>query len=421
MKKYYIYTFGCQMNHSDSEKIKTVLENNDYKAVKEPKKADLIIVNMCSVRQSAVDRIYGLANKFAKWKKENNIKTILTGCILKPDLKKFEKRFDLVFNIKNLPELPKLIFKKGIKTNRDPLNYLKIKPKRDSSVTSFIPIMSGCNNFCSYCVVPYTRGREFSRPGNQILKEIKKAIENNSKEIILLGQNVNSYKDKEINFPKLLKKITNLNNDFWLNFISSHPKDFSDELIKVMIQSNKITNYLHLAVQSGDNNTLKAMNRNYTVEAYKNIIKKIKKGIPNISLSTDIIVGFPGETKAQFKNTVKLFKWAKFDMAYIAKYSPRKITAAAKLKDNIPLKEKKKREKILTKILKKTALENNKKLLNKKIRVLVTLKNKNKFFGKTKNNKKIQIAGKTKNLKVGQFINCKVLKVTPWHLRGKLI
>ncbi len=409
------------MNKSDSQKIKTILEENNYKPVENPKKADLIIVNMCSVRQSAVDRVYGLANKFSKWKKEKDITTTLTGCILKQDQNKFKKKFDILFNKNNITYLPEILSGKDFKKEDKPLNYLNVKSKLESKVSEFVPIMSGCNNFCSYCVVPYTRGKEISRPGNKIISEVKNLFKKNIKKIVLLGQNVNSYKDQDTNFPDLLKKIIKIDNKFWLNFVSSHPKDLSDNLINVMSNSGKITNYLHLAVQSGDNQVLKAMNRNYTIEDYKKIIKKLRKKIPNLTISTDIIVGFPGETKAQFQNTIDLFKWAKFDMAYIAKYSPRQMTAASNLEDNISHKEKKKREKILVKLLKKYALENNQRFLNKKIEVLVTSKRDNNFFGETKNNKDIKITSQNKDLKIGQFIKCRVCHVTPWHLRGELV
>lgn len=409
------------MNKSDSQKIKTILEKNNYKPVEKPEKANLVIVNMCSVRQSAVDRVYGLANKFSKWKKNQDLKTALTGCILDQDKQKFRKRFDILFNKNNIHHLPEILSGKDFKGENKSFKYLNIKSKQESKTSEFIPIMSGCNNFCSYCVVPHTRGREVSRPADKIINEVKDILKRDIKKIVLLGQNVNSYKDKNTSFADLLKRIIKIDGKFWLNFVSSHPKDLSDDLIDVMANSDKITNYLHFAVQSGDNKILKAMNRNYKIEDYKEIIKKLRKKIPNITISTDVIVGFPGETKAQFQNTVDLFKWAKFDMAYIAKYSPRKMTAASNLDDNVSHKEKKKREKILTKILKKYALENNKKYLNKKIEVLVTSKRNNSFFGETKNNKDIKITSHSKNLKIGQFITCKICHVTPWHLRGRVV
>jgi len=347
---YFIITYGCQMNKSDSERIASVLENKGYGGASGINEADLIVVNMCSVRQSAVDRVYGLIPKFKKLREKSasrrtKLKTVLTGCILKEDKRKFAKGFDQILKIKDL---------------------LKYQPKYQNNFRAFIPISNGCNNFCSYCVVPFTRDPLVCRDHKEILKEvenivkkgfnpIRNAISNGAREIWLLGQNVNDYTsptDSSINFPKLLKMVNDIPGNFQIRFTSPNPKNFSDELIEVIANSKKIAKYLNLPVQSGDNQILKKMNRPYTVKQYKNLVKKIRKKIPDINLSTDVIVGFPGETKKQFKNTAKLFKEMKFNIAYIAKYSPRPGTTAFRLKDNIPLKEKKRREKILREILK---------------------------------------------------------------------
>ena len=335
--KYHIITFGCQMNKSDSEKIATVLENKGYKEASKINEADLIVVNMCSVRQSAVDRVYGLLPKFKKFKIQNpKLKTLLTGCILKKDRRKFIKLFNEVVDIKDLIK--------------------NIKSKYSNNFSALVPIMTGCNNFCSYCVVPYTRGKEVSRPSEEIICEVKNLVKRGYKEIWQLGQNVNSYSN--IPFHKLLRKINKIPGKFWIRFTSSHPKDFSDDLIKAMAECKKVAKYLNLPVQSGDDKILKKMNRPYTIAQYKKLVKKIRDKIPNINLSTDVIIGFPGETKKQFKNTVKLFKEIKYDIAYINKYSPRTETAAFKLKDNVSLQEKKRREKILEKTLKQKSGKN---------------------------------------------------------------
>ena len=410
------------MNKSDSERIASVLENMGYQPVDKPEQADLIIVNMCSVRQSAVDRVYGLGRKFTELKKQNpNLKTALTGCVLLPDKTKLKKQFDLIFNIKNLTKLSKMLCYPLIIPRSNTLEYFSVFPDSDSLVTAYVPIMTGCNNFCAYCVVPYVRGKEISRPAQEIIEEIKELIKKGHKEIILLGQNVNSYKDKNTNFPQLLKLINDLPGGFWLRFITSHPKDLSDELIKVMTKSEKITEYLHLPVQAGDNQILKKMNRGYSVDQYKNLIEKIRKRIKNISISTDIIVGFPGETKKQFKQTAKLMKWAKFDMVYAAQYSPRPMTTASKLKDDVIKKEKRRREQILTKILKKTALKNNRKYINKTVEVLIEQKTKNDFYlGKARTFKNVKIKDPKDSLRVGQFIKTKIIKATPWGLEGQI-
>jgi len=342
MPKYRIITFGCQMNKSDSERIATVLEKKGYKPIKVDlsaealAKADLIVVNMCSVRQSAVDRIYGLAHKFKKLKAQNSkLKTILTGCVLKTDRKRFRMIFDSIWKPENLYSFPS---------------------KCQSKSLAFVPISNGCNNFCTYCVVPFTRGPLVCRDHQEILNEFKDLAKRKYKEIWLLGQNVNDYTspaDASINFPKLLRMVNNIPGDFQIRLMSPNPKNFSDELIDIMAKSKKVAKYINLPVQCGDNKILKRMNRFYTIEQYKNLVKKIRKKIPDINLTTDVIVGFPGETNKQFENTVKLFKEIKFNLAYIAKYSPRAGTAAFKMKDNVPLKEKKRREKILREIIKK--------------------------------------------------------------------
>jgi tRNA-2-methylthio-N6-dimethylallyladenosine synthase len=432
VKKYFLVTFGCQLNISDSERIASVLEKIGYKKSLNIEGADLILVNMCSVRQSAVDRVYGIAARFKKLKTINykltlrqaqgdgersrTIKTILTGCVLKTDKINFKKRFDLILDIEDFPKLPKILNAKFPILNIK--NYLKIKPKYQNTFSAFVPIMTGCNNFCSYCAVPYTKGREISRPTEEILLEIRNLIKKDYKEIWLLGQNVNSYKYKNINFPKLLRKVNEIKGNFWIRFTSPHPKDFSDELIKVMAESEKVTNYLNLPVQSGDDKILKAMNRPYTISQYKNLVKKIRKKLPDITLSTDVIVGFPGETKKQFKNTVKLFKEIEYDMAYIAQYSPRSGTTAAKLKDSVSKKEKDRRWKILTNTLKKTALEKNKKNIGKKVEVLPE-KYKNGFLiGKTRSYKTVKFEG-NRNL-IGKFTKLKIIDAFPWRLKGDL-
>lgn len=360
MKRYHILTFGCQMNKVDSERIATVLEKKGYKSVSRITEADLIVVNMCSVRQSAVDRVYGLIPKFKSLK----AKTILTGCILKKDRPKFAKDFDQIFKFKDL---------------------LKYQPKYQNKSRVYIPVSNGCNNRCSYCVVPFTRGPLICRNHKEILKEVANAVKNGSKEIWLLGQNVNDYRNKiksqntkfkstiqnpkVINFAKLIQMVNNIPGDFKFFFTSPHPKNFSEELIEVLVKCKKFGKYLNLPFQSGDNEILKKMRRSYTVGQYKKLVNKIKKRIPDIFLSTDIIVGFPGETKKQFENTVKLFKQINFDMAYIAKYSPRPGTTASKMEDTVSLKEKERRWKILNDILLKNWKE--KTCADKKIIVVL--------------------------------------------------
>ena len=474
--KYYLQTFGCQMNKSDSERIAFVLEKMNFKKTLHLSRADLVVINMCSVRQSAVDRVYGLIEKLKvrpslkSSKKSSKVGPliILTGCILPQDRKKLHDKVDLIFNIKDLPRI--LTSSRNLDSNNLrvkplslPKNYLEIAPLVSSFPSAYVPIMTGCNNFCAYCVVPYLRGREYSRSPFLILKEIKNLLAKDFKRIILLGQNVNSYQGeiknkkliehlevgpqggptskitKTMNFSDLLKKIADLPGKFWLSFITSHPKDLSDELIEMVFsrKTNKICKYFHLPIQSGSDKILKKMNRDYTVKQYEKIIQKIKimakqKKLP-VAISTDVIVGFPGETIKDFDKTASLLKKINYDMAYISKYSPRPLTAASKFKDNVNSFEKKRRQKKLFEILKKSALNNNKKYLNKEVDVLI-MGDKKKYlptgqadlFGETSAFKKVKInvkkdsLKKTKNL-IGEFSRVKITKVTPWGLTGLLV
>jgi len=414
------------MNISDSERITSLLESSGYKQALNENNADLIVVNMCSVRQSAVNRVYGVGARLQDLKKKNkNLKTILTGCISKKDHKKLIKIFDLILSIKSLTQWSRYLKTEFSSELWPPLlrqtdKYLNIEPKHTREFSVLIPISIGCNNSCTYCIVPFTRGPLICRNHKEIIKEIKKEIKKGVKEIWLLGQNVNDYKsptDSKINFAKLLEMVNNIDGNFWIRFTSPNPKDFSDKLINTMAKLEKVTEYLNLPVQSGDNEVLKRMNRAYTVEKYKGLVGKIRKKIPGIGLSTDIIVGFPTETKKQFQNTTKLFKEMKFDMAYIAKYSPRPHTKASKSKDDVSEKEKQSRWLALTKILKKTALENNKKYLEKEVEVLVNEHKKGFLLGKTRNYKTVRFKG-NKSL-VGQFVKVKITDILPWGLKGE--
>jgi len=419
--KYSIWTFGCQMNESDSQRIATILEKQNYKPVRRDEEADLIIVNACSVRQSAIDRIYGKVKYFNQLKiKNSKLKIILTGCVLDQDKEKMAEIFDQIIDISKINKLPVLLDSK-IKIDKSLENYFHIKPKYESKIEAYVPIMTGCNNFCSYCVVPYTRGREISRPASEIINEITNLVKNGYKKITLLGQNVNSYKNKEIDFLNLIKLINNIPGNFWFSFLTNHPKDMSDELIMVLPNLEKFCHCVHLPLQSGNNKILKEMNRHYTCSQYLSLVQKIRKALPDVSLSTDIIVGFPGETKKQFSDTVGIIKKAKFDMAYIAGYSPRSQTTAYKLKDNVPREEKIKRQKALNQILAKTALSNNKKYIGKVIEALVKGKSKKKgmLYGETKTLKNLEFKS-NKNI-VGKFVKIKITKVASWSIYGELV
>jgi tRNA-2-methylthio-N6-dimethylallyladenosine synthase len=418
------------MNQSDSERIASLLESINYKAASKIDEAGLIVVNMCSIRQSAVDRIDGLMNKITKSNgKTKKIKSILTGCILKKDLKNLKKYFDFILPIKTLKTWPNLLKEKQFFYHPDQRNsnfnkkfqsdYFDTIPKNQNNYSAFIPISSGCNNFCTYCVVPRTRGPLVCRPYQDIIKEVKKFIKNEGKEVWLLGQNVNDYKSEKIDFPKLLRLINNIDGNFWIRFTSPHPKDFSDELIKAMADCKNFKHYLNLPIQSGDNQILKKMNRPYTVAQYKTLVKKIRQRIPDISLSTDVIIGFANETKKQFENTLKVLKEIKYDMAYFAVYSPRPQTIGSKFENNLSKSEKERRYKLFDKIIKETALENNKKYIGRITEVLTNEFKDGVLVGKNDTYKTVIFEG-VKSL-VGQFVKVKINKVTPFGLKGTII
>jgi len=461
------------MNKSDSERIAGMLNNLGFKNTTNPDSADLIIFNLCSVRQSAIDRATSKIKNFAKSKCQNpNVKSsskskiLLTGCILNKNRRKLEEFCDGTFKIDEIRELPSILEKigfKGLNKNETEIkHYLDIMPEYELSPTACVPIMTGCNNFCSYCVVPYTRGREVSRSVEDILYEVKNlvhpvreskgigcskksdfsnGVKQGVKEIWLLGQNVNSYgikpkikntkaktttqKSKMINFADLLKMVNDIDGDFWVRFTSSHPKDLTDEMIDVFAKCQKITPYLNLPIQSGDNEVLKAMNRPYSVEDYKKLIKKVRSAFKKyrkgqesvVFLSTDAIVGFPGETRKQFQNTKKIFKEIGFSAGYISLYSPRHQSTAFKLKDNISPSEKHKRKKELVKILEKSALDFNKKFLNKEVKCLILEKRDDMYIGKTKHYQTIRIRSNKDIL--GQFVKVKIDKIEAFRLFAK--
>lgn len=417
---YFLVTFGCQMNVSDSEKIAHLLEERGYQSTPNLESADLVIVNMCSVRKSAVDRIYGLANKIERLKKSGRkIEAVLTGCYLKSaEQRKLLTLFDLACQRSDFFEDPE---------------YLSRPAYHHSPFRAYVPIMTGCNNFCAYCVVPFTRGREYSRPVKEVLDEVKKLAKRGYREIWLLGQNVNSYQgkdgDKIIPFHELLSRANAIDGEFWLYFTTSHPKDLSDQLIENMAKSSKVVPYLNLPAQSGDDTVLKKMNRPYHIKNYKDIVAKLRQAFKNyreneekkLSLSTDIIVGFPGETEAMFRETAELMVEIQYDMAYIARYSPRPLTSAWSLGDPVPEAEKIKREKVLNEILKKSALENNNFYLNKTIPVLIDHYDYKKrcLFSKSRAYKTVKINSDQDRL-VGQAVSVKITKAEPWGLSGEI-
>ncbi|HUT22143.1 MAG TPA: tRNA (N6-isopentenyl adenosine(37)-C2)-methylthiotransferase MiaB [Candidatus Bipolaricaulota bacterium] len=424
-KSYKIVVFGCQMNKSDAERIAAVLRKSGYVEIEDENKADILLIVSCSVRQKGVDRVFGKARLWQENRKKGAM-TILTGCVAESDRKKFENKFDFIFNIKNLWQLEKFLFEKETL----PKDYLKVAPKYESSFQAFIPIMTGCDNFCSYCVVPLTRGREESARVKDLISQIKSFIASGGQEITLLGQNVNSYKPEDLdsfsvenpyenNFAKLLWELNKLDGLKRINFTASHPKDMSDDLINALTLPKQM-NFLHLAVQSGSNEILKSMNRKYTVEDYLKIIEKVRQVKPDIALATDIIVGFSGETQKDFQDTIDLYDKVKFDIAYLARFSPRPGTAAAKLPDDVSREEKKSRWEELQKLNVKYSLENNQKYLGKTVSVLIDKKvAENIWEGNSLEMKRVRIES-DKDL-LGKIIDVKVKEAKEWILIGGVV
>ena len=433
----YVKTFGCQMNVNDSEYIIGQLVKLGYSTTENIFKSNLILLNTCCVRAKVEQKIYSLIGKL-KEIKESKPDVILgiCGCMAQKEKENIFKRIpyvDFIFSpsqINNVEEIVNTIKygnKKYISCENTPefsLNHLPIK--RGSKISAWIQIMRGCNNYCSYCVVPYTRGPEQSRGVSEILSEVNNLAQNKYKEVFLLGQNVNSYGNdlsQSANFSKLLKLLNDTNGIERIRFTTSHPKDFSFDLIETIKNCNKVCNHIHLPIQSGSSKILKIMNRKYDINYYKNIIKEIRNNIDNIAITTDVMVGFPGETKDDFLGTLNAFKEIEFDEAYTFVYSNRENAIASLLPDQVPLELKKERLWKLIDLQKEISAKINKKFEGKTFEVLVDKKSKknieNQFSGRTGTNKTVVFTSK-QNL-LGQLVDVKIIKSSAWTLYGELI
>ncbi|MEN7972562.1 MAG: tRNA (N6-isopentenyl adenosine(37)-C2)-methylthiotransferase MiaB [Verrucomicrobiota bacterium] len=438
-----IVTLGCQMNQSDSERVRSVIEGMGYEMVASEEEADLIGVVACSVRQKAIDKVYSKILKWNKWKDNRPLVTFVSGCILPADEKKFLKLFDLVFRMNELPDLPERLHECGVVTEfstRHPLNDLEredertdfwqVDPAYSSDFEAFVPIQNGCNKFCTYCAVPYTRGREVSRSSADILAEVEQLVEHGVKSITLLGQNVNSYgldkTGEEISFAELLRRVGEMGRrsgrEFWTYFTSPHPRDMTREVIEAVSEYECLAKQIHLPVQSGDDELLRRMNRNYTTEDYLKIIADIRELLPAATIFTDIIVGFSGETGEQLENSAKLMEEVGFNMAYVAKYSPRVGAKAAEWEDDISPKEKSIRLARLAKVLKRTSLAHNEAMVGKIHRVLIDGKDRRvegALTSRTEGKLPIRILGATEEL-VGTFQNIEITSAAELSLTGNL-
>ena len=435
-KKYFIKTYGCQMNVHDSEEIKKILENLGYTEIEDYEQADLIILNTCAIRENAHDKVFGFLGRCKHLKKTNKDLIIgLCGCMAQEEnvvkeIREKHKYIDIVFGTHNMNELPDMLMnfygKQSINVyskEGDVIEFGNLY-KRDSKITAWVNIMYGCDKFCTYCIVPYTRGKQRSRKSEDILKEVKELKEQGYKEITLLGQNVNAYgKDLEgeIEFSKLLEKVSDTGIER-IRFVTSHPWDFTDEMIDVIASRENIMPYIHLPLQSGSNKILKLMGRRYTKEEYLELFNKIRNKVKNASITTDIIVAFPGETEEDFNDTLDVVNTCKYDGAFTFIYSPRENTPAAKMKNDLTEAEKEDRLHRLNEIVNKYSKESNEKMLNTIQKVLVTgisEKDSNKVCGYTENMKLVNVSAPIET--IGKIINVKITDAKSFSLDGEII
>lgn len=439
MKKVYIETLGCQMNKSDTEKMLGMLNFLSYEEVSELKdknSADLLIINTCSIRQLSEDKAFSRIGTWGKWKKERpELKIVFCGCVAQQEGKAILKRapyVDLVMGTHNINEFPDLIKRiendeKVIATEEIPIEEKDFALKRAKGVNAWITITEGCDNFCTYCIVPYTRGRERSRAPETIIKEAKEALARGFKEITLLGQNVDSYGKKgnhqDWNLARLLRELNSIKGQFRIRFTTSYPTDITGELIETVINSDKVCECFHIPMQSGSSEVLRKMNRRYDRETYFNIVKIIREKVADVTITSDFIAGFPGETEKQFEETISAMKELELDYCNTAAYSPREKTIAAKWEE-LFLSDEVKNDRLerLNEQNRVICLASNNKYIGREIEVLIdtfeTHKGKNINTGRTRNNKIVHIPS-DKTL-VGQFVNVKIIGAKTWYLKGEL-
>lgn len=437
-KKFYILTMGCTLNENDSEKLSGMLSEMGYSKTDSMDEADFIIFNTCCIRENAEDRLFGKLGEAKKVKEERNAIISICGCMMQqkhiPEkIKKSYPYVDIMFGTHTLHKLPEDLYAE-LMSNKHIEDIIDIEGevyeglpiKRNSDTKALVTIMYGCNNFCTYCIVPYVRGRERSRLPEDILSEIEELSKEDYQEITLLGQNVNSYKGNGYNginnFADLLRAISKIENIRIINFISPHPKDFTDDVIQAIKECNKISRVLHLPLQSGSTNVLKRMNRKYTKESYLSLAKRIKEQIPEIVFSTDIIVGFPGETEDDFSDTLDVVKQVGFEQVFMFIYSVRKGTPAEKMEDQVPENIKHERFNRLKELVESQIETNNKKYVNTTQRILiegVSKSNENTLTGRTSTNKIVILDG-NKDL-IGQIVDVKIISEHKWYLRGEIV
>ena len=432
-KTYALLTYGCQMNVHDSENISGIMEELMYTKVEDYEQADVIILNTCAIRENAHNKVIGILGRIKKLRETNkDIITIVTGCMPQEEgiatmLKDKYKWVDIVIGTHNIYELP-LLLEKVYNEKKQNIEVYSIEGdiieglpvKRDSKYKAWVNIQYGCDKFCSYCIVPYTRGKQRSRMPEDILDEVRELANEGYREITLLGQNVNAYgKDLETGYTMadLLEETAKIGIDR-VRFVTSHPWDFTDDMIDVIAKYDNIMPYIHLPIQSGSDAILKKMNRKYTIEEYRILFNKLKKKIPNVSITTDIIVGFPNETDEDFEETLKIYNELKYDLAYTFIYSKREGTPASTMEDGISLEVKEERLQRLNEVVNKYALENNMKYKGKLVPVLIEgPSDKNgKLMGYTDTMKLVNIEADPKY--IGEIVNVEITDVKTWSLEG---
>ncbi|MGH4138171.1 tRNA (N6-isopentenyl adenosine(37)-C2)-methylthiotransferase MiaB [Clostridium sp.] len=436
--KYYIETWGCQMNDEDSEKLSGMLINMGYKKTADKEAADIIIFNTCCVRENAEQKADGNIGALKTMKKENpNLIIAVTGCMMQQEgmAKHIITKFpfvDIIIGTHNTYKFPEYL--RRVQGGETPIVEIWDKEEdiveglpidRESSIKGFVTIMYGCNNFCTYCIVPYVRGRERSRNPEDIISEIEDMIVKGYKEITLLGQNVNSYGtglEPKINFAQLLRKINKIENLERVRFMTSHPKDLTQEVIDVIAESDKLCEQVHLPAQSGSSAVLKKMNRHYDRKQYMDLVKSIREAIPNVGLSTDIIVGFPGETDEDFEETLSLMEEVKYDSAYMYLYSKRKGTPADEMSGQIPEDVKHERFNRLMEVVNRNSAEKNKEYVGKIVEVLVegySKNDKSKLTGRTRTGKLVNFEGNYKA--IGDLVSVQITDARSFSLNGEEI
>ncbi len=440
--KYCLLHLGCQMNQSDAERVRTVIEGLGYERTEVEQEADLLGIVACSVRQKAIDKVYARVRTWNSWKARRTLLTFVTGCVLPADREKFLHAFDLVFDITDIPQLPDLIRQYGVVTPfgisaiippdslRDPSKgYWLIKPRYSSAFEAYVPIQNGCDKFCTFCAVPHTRGPEVSRPSEEILAEVAGLVGRGYASITLLGQNVNSYgldrKGSEMSFAGLLREIGRLGNssgrDFWVYFTSPHPRDMTEEVIRVIAEYPCLAKQIHLPLQSGDDRVLVRMNRNYMVDQYRETVRGVRTILPPATLFTDIIVGFSGETEEQFENTRKAMREFQYNMAYVAMYSPRPGTASYRWPDDVAPEEKNRRLHVLSEELALSSGAYTRAMIGREYRVLVEGPDRKPGFlsAKTEGRITVRFPSDDRSL-IGRFARVKITSSAALSAEGEL-